>query len=331
MNDENEVNKLIIRQMKEKEELEEARDASDIKMRIGGIIIAAIGIITYKRGKAKWQARKEDKQNKLSELMIACEAGLTERARELIEAGADVNEQNPNGVNALIVASGMGNQELVELLLKHKADPNRGDALKVTPLMYAAQLGESESGDACLQALLAAGANPLDRNQSGWTLIHFTLSCDKTNHEHLRQFIELGVDVNATDSGMIEGNYLTTALCYAALYNDRESAQILIDAGATLGAASSTSPSPLAIACWHGKDEMIEMLLKAGSDIESANKQGSTPLIIAAGEGYTYIVKNLLAHGANAKHRNKKGHDALHYARANKHQAVALLLAEAQQ
>src|SRR5262249_17384243 len=82
-------------------------------------------------------------------------SGDVECVRLLVAAGADVNDQLPNGMTALILAAHSGNGEAAGLLLEKGADPN-ADGIGYTPL-HAAIL---RSDLALANKLLAHGAKP---------------------------------------------------------------------------------------------------------------------------------------------------------------------------
>jgi ankyrin repeat protein len=85
-------------------------------------------------------------------------AGSTEKARLLLEAGADPNVESPEGT-ALGFAASWGMDESVQVLLAYGADPNLVDgegSFPTTPLMWAAEKGHVEVA----QLLLEHGADP---------------------------------------------------------------------------------------------------------------------------------------------------------------------------
>jgi uncharacterized protein len=78
------------------------------------------------------------------DLIEAVKSGNKESVRELIEAGAQVNQQDKQGWAPLNWAAGKGDLEIVELLLQHDADPFLVGRDLRTPQMIALAAGQSE-------------------------------------------------------------------------------------------------------------------------------------------------------------------------------------------
>src|ERR1700746_3151385 len=57
-----------------------------------------------------------------------------------------------------------------------------------------------------------------------------------------------------------------TALAWAAHWDDLDTADLLIDAGARANAANDYGITPLALACSNGSAPMVDRLVKAGAD-----------------------------------------------------------------
>jgi len=118
----------------------------------------------------------------------------------------------------------------------------------------------------------------------------------------LRTLLQQGVDVNsAQGDGM-------TALHWAARNNDVETAEMLLYAGANVGATTRLGAyTPLLIAARNGSADMVKKLLEAGADPALATSHGATPLILAAISGQVEAVRTLLDHGAEIDARESAG------------------------
>src|SRR5262249_28994258 len=95
-------------------------------------------------------------------LLFAARVGDVESARLLIDAGADANDSQPDGVSALVLAAHSGNGDVAALLVERGADPNAfGSGYSA---LHAAVL---RSDLTLVKALLAHGANPNVRITKG--------------------------------------------------------------------------------------------------------------------------------------------------------------------
>src|SRR5262245_36494536 len=84
------------------------------------------------------------------------------------------------------------------------------------------------------------------------------------NTEAVRTLLQKKADVNTPQA---DG---ATALHWAAHWNDVETADLLVAAGANVNAANREGVKPLAIASLNGSAAMIERLLKAGADVNAS-------------------------------------------------------------
>ena len=138
----------------------------------------------------------------------------------------------------------------------------------------------------------------------------------------LRALINQHADVNAAQP---DG---TTALHWAAHWNDAAAVDLLLRAGANAKAANRYGATPLSEAVVSGSAAMIEALLKAGASPETlASEDGETVLMTASRAGNVAAVKILLDRGANVNAKEKyKGQTALMWAAAERHPEVVKLL-----
>jgi ankyrin repeat protein len=129
------------------------------------------------------------------------------------------------------------------------------------------------------------------------------------NQVALKQLLRQKADVNAPAA---DG---TTAIHWAAHWNDVASAKLLIAAGAKVDAANRYGATALWMAASGGSPEMIELLLKAGANPNKAALRGEPPLHAAARTGSVRAVKALVAAGADVNAKEPwRGQTALMWA-----------------
>jgi len=144
------------------------------------------------------------------------------------------------------------------------------------------------------------------------------------NRDEVRTLLARKADVNAPQS---DGS---TALHWAAHWDDLEMAGLLIRAGANVQAANRDGARPMFLACQNGSAAMIGQLLQAGTDPNiPILSHGETALMMAGRTGNTDAVRVLLDHGAQVNVKDTlRGTTALMWAAEQGHAAVVQLLAE---
>ena len=142
--------------------------------------------------------------------------------------------------------------------------------------------------------------------------------------EAVRTLVERGADV---DARWADGS---TALLWAAHWNDLDMAGLLLAAGADVTTADDHGVTPLDRAAENASLPMVETLLAAGADVNAARASGLTPLMVAARTGSAAVVDALLAGGAevNARTGATSG-SALMWAVAGSHADVSRALLDA--
>lgn len=120
-----------------------------------------------------------------------------------------------------------------------------------------------------------------------------------------------------------------TALHWMVHWDNLETAELLIGAGADVHAANDNGATPLWLASTNGNPAMVEMLLEAGAEPNSALRSEETPLMAAAAVGSAEIVRLLLAAGAHANAQEANGgQSALMWAVAKRHPDVVQAILE---
>ena len=104
---------------------------------------------------------------------------------------------------------------------------------------------------------------------------------------------------------------LTSALLTAAMIGHIAAVAVLLDRGADVNGADSSSRTPLLEATFGGHLESVDLLLERGAEVNTKDKDGWTPLMEAASKGRTEIVRLLLARGADPAAASDAGWTAL--------------------
>ena len=145
----------------------------------------------------------------------------------LVDRGADVNWQEPDGSTALAWAALRGNADVASALLRAGADPDLDNALGIGPLALAIENGAPDVA----RLLLRQGANPNAARESGETLL---MTAARTGQVDLmRLLLERGADVNAR-----ERKFGQTALMWAA--GNPDAVRLLVERGADVDIATKT-------------------------------------------------------------------------------------------
>ncbi len=141
--------------------------------------------------------------------------------------------------------------------------------------------------------------------------------------EAVRALLRENVDVTTRQA---DG---TSALMWAAHWDDLETADILIKAGAEVNTGNDHGVTPLSLACRNGSAAMVEKLLDAGAHPNVAERTGETPLMTCALTGSEEAINSLLARGANVNAaEDRRGQTALMWAAAGGHADIIKTLIE---
>ncbi len=183
-------------------------------------------------------------------LMFAAQAGDVESARNLLAAGADVNEGTEESGPPLVLATSYGHQQMALLLLEKGADPKAIDGYGMTALHWS--LEEGVIG-------MSGGHTETDPY---W--VHPNMP------ELVKALLEKGADPNAR----IQHDFMPYHIHRWGRGAQQEPPQV-----------SQTGATPFLFAAASGDVPVMRILLEGGSDPKMATIDGTTPLMVAAGMG----------------------------------------------
>src|SRR5204862_7424929 len=182
----------------------------------------------------------------LTPLLFAARQGSLERARLLVEAGADVNAADPAGISALLSAIINGHYDVAGFLLEKGTDPNLADTDGRAALLAAVDMNTMPVSNVpmpkvvdnrltsvdLIEMLLARGAN---------------INAQLTSQQAYRAKLDRGTDTVLTTG--------TTPLLRAAKAGDVAAVRLLLAKGADGKLATKAGVNPLMIAAGLGTKE----------------------------------------------------------------------------
>lgn len=257
------------------------------------------------------------------------------------------------GTTALQYAIFGGNVDIVELLLKEKADVESRNAAGYTPLGYTLFMPFASDREKTTDLLINAGANINDRDNLGNTVLEeavrkpdvamcdyfvkkygYSINYKIKNYEGYTAYDIARSTGNIVIMSLLEGatidrlgiespvnDYGTaglTGLMIAALRNDLEYAQRLLDRGPEINLQSKGRDSNTALhfSCLGKAPEVAELLLKYNASVLVKNEQGNIPLHfsyrIADKKSRDQLINHFVDRGASMNAANSDGNTLLH-------------------
>jgi ankyrin repeat protein len=268
-------------------------------------------------------------------LMYAARQGSLDGVRALVEAGADLNLQDPDQSTALNLAIVNAHFDVAALLLDRNANPNLADSTGMAAL-YAAV--DARSPDRLFSRPIPKRTNTTNSLQLITRLLERGANPNARLSRPLLQRAH-----NAGDATLGAGS---TPFMRAAKAGDIAGMRLLIDRGAdpTLVQANGTTALMIAAGAGQGGGgddeeaveggsagpaiEAIKLCLEKGADINAANNSRDTALHAAAAKGADAIIRFLVDHGASLTAKNNQGQTPLAVAMGSRKslpETVALL------
>jgi uncharacterized protein len=263
----------------------------------------------------------------LSALAFAARQDCIECAMELVKAGADINEGDPDSTTPLVIALMNMHFDLAKDLIDAGADVNKWDFFGDTPLYVAIDMNTLPSGGRpdlpsmdkttgydIAKLLLEKGANPNAQLK-------------------LRPPYRNGVFDRGGDMMLSTG---ATPLLLAAKDGDVESVKLLLKYHALVNLPNSAGITPLMAAAGvgqsfnptRGRDKTdaqavacVKVLYAAGGSVATVGDGGLTALHGAAKQGWVQTIAELVADGAPLQPTDRFGLRPIDYARGNYYRA----------
>src|SRR5262249_33854556 len=263
-------------------------------------------------------------QGKAGQLATAIQDGKRAAALEMIRAGADVNEAQPDGTRPIHWAVYRLDYDVVDALIAKKAKLDVTNEFGSTPLAEATKQGDARM----VKTLLAGGSGTESAKADGQPALMIAMKNGDLPIFNL--LIDAGAKVNAVEKVQDQTPLMWAA---AAARNAPEMVKVLIAKGANVNARAkfndwpgqiTSEPraqyhtygglTPLLYSARGGCYACVEALVSAGADVNLPNNEGMTPLMIALDNSQNGIAKLFLDHGANPKVWDIYGRTALYVA-----------------
>ena len=224
--------------------------------------------------------------------------GRTEKVKQLIDSGADVDARDANGDTPMIVAAFLGLNETVKLLIEKGADVNAKNNLGSTALIEAATANKIET----VELLLTSGADTKITNIAGLTALDAAL---RENHPETAHLLGAGIVKRPAQNASYDYLALDGSLHQAAMAGDVSRIRSLIAGGANLNAKNKDGRTPLMLAAMYGHADVVQALLTSGADPNAQDKQGNSAISAVQQSGNIRIGRLLKKSGAKTPAYNQ--------------------------
>ncbi len=192
-----------------------------------------------------------------TKLLNAALRGEQTAMKLLINAGADVNTEDDEGITVLMWAIlSYVEIEYIEMLIQKGADVNAKDGKGETALMRAA----IQDGSVILETLIKNGAEVNEADTQGWTALIYAINAYAA--VNIQVLIENNSKINLPD------NFGRTPLIHAVRNCSMVMVEILIQKGADLSLADRGNKTAIRYANDNIYNEILNRLLCAMSPIQ---------------------------------------------------------------
>jgi ankyrin repeat protein len=249
----------------------------------------------------------------LTVLEFAARQGCVDCVPVLVQAGADINAVDQDGITPLLSAMINGHYDVANVLIEKGANPNIADRTGRTPLY-------SAGDDHTMPASNRPSPKEIDNEVSSLDLVKALIVRGANISAQLKQQQPYRTKLDRGDDTMLTTG--TTPLLRAAKAGDIAVMKILLAVGADPKLTQRNGINPLMAAAGLGTKEedttgrrktqaeaieAIKLCLESGVDVNAVDSRGQTALHGAAFQGFDDVVQFLAAHGAKLDVKDKQG------------------------
>lgn len=220
---------------------------------------------------------------------------------KLIDAGADVNLEDFEGVTPVANAFKRGDPRLTSRLVKKKTNLKKVFKDGKT-LMHFAAMSNLPNG---VEFLFTKGMNPNVMDKYKRSPMFYALA--KGNYEIAEIFLKNGADINISNENG------ETFLHYFAAINDVKTMEFLIDHKISMDEMDMNHMTPFEIAAQKGHVEAIDLLINKGA-LFMTQRSFTTPAHICAKTDNAELIKKFLGLGLEIDFKDEYGETMLHCA-----------------
>lgn len=200
---------------------------------------------------------------------------MTDNAKYLVTAGADIKAGGKGGKTALMTAVYTRNIELIKFLLKSGSPVDQKDNDGGTALLTMIGMGnfDEQPKIAVMKILLEAGANINETNNAGNSVLHESLF--EGDSEMRKFFVSRNADASIVNK---KGK---TALDQAIDNDNMIAVKTLLSIEKNINRLDKYGSTMLHSAILNEKYELVKLLLQAGADKGAKDKWGKTSIEFA--------------------------------------------------
>jgi len=275
------------------------------------------------RGGLPDRGRRAEAKGGMTPLLYAARDGQLAAARQLIDAGADLELPDANGIRPLLMAALNNQMDVARLLISKRANVNADDFWGRTPLWAAVEYRNLDMNNVQVET-------PKDNGVDRAPILVF-----------IKELIDAGANVNArtrelppprrwlyslNDVSWVDFTGQTPFL-RAALSGDTATMKLLVQHGADPNLPTLAGTTPLMAAAgvnWtvaqtytespQALIDAVNLCLELGADVNATNSMGLTALLGAANRGSNDLIELLVKRGARLDIKDKEGRTPLRWA-----------------